>query len=201
MDILIKILVLLRISYFISGIVALPLSQTSTAPPTKSPDLMEIPVVFTHDVNPFDPSSISFQLGSNLNVSKPSPDSISKSPIVKLHQVIPLLKLEEPLNPPLAKLNNTRQMRVHIFRPLFVYRQEQAMKNRPMDGRPSFDPDRFYYNYPYYHHYHHQKQQHQQHQYAIGYPDFYESYPFKNYDYVTNDLSADRFPTYDFWYP
>lgn len=93
-------------------------------------------------------------------------------------------------------------MRVHVFRPLFVYRQEQAMKNRPNDGRPPFDPDRFYHNYPYYHYYHHhQNQQQQQHHYTSGYPDLYDSFPFKNFDYVANDLSAENIPTYDFWYP
>lgn len=147
--------------------------------------------MFTHNVNAFDPSLIS--VGSILNVSKPSPNSISKSPIVELHRVIPLVK----------PLNNTRQMRVHVFRPLFVYRQEQAMKKHPMDGRPPFDPDRFdNLNYPYnpYTNYYHQYHQNH-HLYANGYPDFYESHPFKGYDYVPNDLSANRYPIYDLWYP
>lgn len=190
------------ISYLINGVLVLPLSQTSTSPPTppsstKSTDTFEKHVVFSHDENPFDATSNSFQMGSNLNTSQPSPNSISKSPIVKLHQVIPLPKPS----------NNTRQMRVHVFRPLFVYRQEQAMKNRPNDGRPPIDADRFYHNYPYYHYYHHhhhenqQQQQQQQHHYASRYPDLYDSFPFKNFDYVANDLSAENIPTYDFWYP
>lgn len=151
---------------------------------------MENHVVFSHDENPFDTASNSFQMGSNLNISQPSPDAISKSPIVKLHQVIPLPKPS----------NNTRQMRVNVFRPLFVYRQEQTLKNRPKDDRPPFDPDRFYHNHPYYHYYQNQQQQ-QQHHYASAYPDLYDSYPFKTFDYIANDLPAENIPTYEFWYP
>lgn len=173
----------------INGFVALPLLQTSTVSTTASPKSTENTVVFTHNVNAFDPSLIS--VGSILNVSKPSSNSILKSPIVKLHRVIPLVK----------PLNNTRQMRVHVFRPLFVYRQEQAMKKHSMNSRPPFDPDRFYIgnNYPYnpYTNYYHQNH----HLYTNGYPDIYESYPFKDYDYVPNDLSANRYPIYDLWYP
>lgn len=85
----------------------------------------------------------------------------------------------------------TRQQRIHVFRPLFVYRQEQEAMRRRATVRPQIDPSHYYPHYPY-HPYHLQHQQH-----APQYPDYFDSFPHKNFDYISNDLIN---PASDYWY-
>lgn len=184
---------MIHVNYLISC-TALPLSlqseiilttTTTTSTTTSKPIEMDKPVVFSHDENPFDVSSFSFEFGKNLNISQPNPNSIHDIPIVKHHHVLPLSH---------SSARNARQKRLHVFRPLFVYRQEQAMRRRAT-ARPPIDPDRFYHYpyYPYYYHDHH-------HQYADEYPGSYDTHPIKSYDYVSNDLLHDKIHAYDYWY-
>lgn len=164
---------------------ALPLSLQSeitltTSTTTSKPVEMDKPIVFSHDQNPFDLSSFSFGFDDKLNISQPKLNAFHDIPIVKLHQVL-------PLNP---SYRNMRQKRLQAFRPLFVYRQEQAQAQaqamrRHATARPPIDPDQFYH-YPYYPHYYHL--------YADDYPD-------NSYDYQSNHLSHDTFHTIDHWYP
>lgn len=169
---------------------SLDLSSTSTIAPTEQTASTDAPIVFSHDIDPFNSSSLSFRLNSNLNISKPDEKSIHSSPMVKLYSVLPLAK-------------SHRQQRVHVFRPLFVYRQEQAMKNRP--NKPPIDPDRFNQHRPYYPYqpypYHPNRPYPPlfYNQLAGGYLDAYDHNSFKNYDDISNDLSGARDP-YDFWY-
>lgn len=179
-----QIIVILQVSYLVSSSV-LPLpfeASTETKPPAqpqlRPPENRENPVIFSHDTNPFDALSYSFQSGSNVNISKPDFSTAVGSPVTKFAKVLPLS-------------GNARQQRVNVFRPLFVYRQEQAMKRRKDQARPPFDPDRFY-------HYPHYSYHSQHHQHAHRYPDYYEPYPYKNYDYISNEV-ANGAP--DYWYP
>lgn len=152
---------------FLISCSTLPLTlQTSSAAASES----------AHDTNSFKNSSKSnliFHMHNNSNQSK-SDSGPESSSLLELHNT-----------------NNARKQRVYVFRPLFVYRQEQAMKKRSKTGIP-IDPDRFYH-YPYYPYY--------PHQYGSAYPHrIFESYPFRYNDYVSNEISADRFPAYDMWY-
>lgn len=121
--------------YFVSS-TPLPLSSpthstletSSLLPPTASKSLRTI--VFSHDFNPFDPNSNSFQSNTNNNITKPNFDNqlpFNGSPVSKYANVIPLARS--------MKDDSIRQGRVLTFRPLFVYRQQQAMKNRPKPNR------------------------------------------------------------------
>lgn len=169
-----QIVFLIQISHFKSGF-TLPLT-TDTSPTTTIERITtQEPIVFSHDSNPFDPSSHSFQSGSNLNVTKPDLNAINAIPMTKHHNVLPLAKTSK------------RQQRIHVFRPLFVYRQEQAMRRRGT-ARPSIDPHHFYPYHPYY------PYQPYQHHYA----DYYNSLPHENFDYFSNDLT-NAGP--DYWYP
>lgn len=126
---------------------------------TQSPILQQ-PIVFSHDTNPFDKNSISFTQHSNLNVTKPTQNAngtsappLNGSPISKYSSVLPLGK----------SISGARQQRIHTFRPLFVYRQQQAMKNR-VTAKPPINIDRYRpqhatyiqppYQLPYYYNYH-----------------------------------------------
>lgn len=138
-------------------------TKTTSAPPP----IPQQTIVFSHDINPFDPNSISFKQNSNANITKPTTTTIQNdanstnslpfngSPISKYSSVLPLAN------------NGMRQQRVHVFRPLFVYRQQEAMKNR-VTGKPPINPDRYRPHYtagaggaylppyqaPYYYNYH-----------------------------------------------
>lgn len=144
--------------------------STSNAATTKT--------IFSKDVIVNSHHSDSY--GDNVNpiIPESNPNSIVKSPFAKPNNILPLMKAAK----------NERQQRLHVFRPLFVYRQEQAKKNQQAD---------YHYYYPYYSHYPHYYNQHQN---VNGFSDLYESDPFKNYDYISNDISTEKFPTYDFWY-
>lgn len=169
---------MIEISHLVSCY-ALPLvPEQTTVPAIVEPITTGEPIVFSHDSNPFDKKSYSFQEGSNQNTSKPE-NSHAIHPMVKLSKVWPMQK--------------PRQQRIHVFRPLFVYRQEQAMRRRAT-ARPSIDPDRFYpSSYPYDPYYYYQHQHPDQH-YANGYyPDYnYEPYP---YQYTSDDYTP------EYWYP
>lgn len=175
---------------------AIPLvpEQSTTIPVNIEPIDTEKPIkpiVFSHDSNPFDPKSYSFRVDANRDVSKPERSSAA-NPMVKLSRVLPIQN----------RTSTARQQRIHVFPPLFVYRQEQAMRRRAT-ARPSIDPDRLY-PYPpvpldpYY--YHHQPEQQQP--YPNGYyTDYYYEpypYPYNSGDYISNDLPHGA-PEY--WYP
>lgn len=178
---------MIHVNYLISCF-AIPFPLQPTLQPSTEEVPIDTAVVFSHDKNPFDPLSDSFQSKDSLNSSsKPNPNQIDRLPIAKLHRVVPLPKSS----------TNMRQQRLHVFRPLFVYRQEQAMRKQ-MTPRPPIDSDR-YYHYPYYPQYFHQPDHYHHEHYANGYPELYEHYQFKNYDYVSNDISSHRLPAYDFW--
>lgn len=178
-----QIIFIIQISYFRSGF-AIPLTSESPIATTIEPITTQKPIVFSRDSNPFDPLSYSFHSGSNSNLSKPNVTSISANSMAKHLNVLPLAKPS----------NNARQQRIHVFRPLFVYRQEQeAMRRRAATVRPShYYPYHSYYPYDPYH-YQHQQQQH----YDQRYPDYYDSLPHKSFDYISNDLTH---PAPDYWY-
>lgn len=159
-------------NYFRNGF-ALPFTTKTSTSTTIEPITTQKPIVFSHDSDPFDSSSYSFYLGSNSNVTKPDLNAISAISITKHHNVLPLSKPS----------TNSRQQRIHVFRPLFAYRKEQAMRRRAT-ARPSFDPVHFHPHYPYYPY----------HQYA----DYFDSLPHAQFDYVSNDLSN---AAPDYWYP
>lgn len=144
-----------------------------TIEPTTIKPTTIAPIIFSHDSNPFDSASISFLI-SNLNVTKPNVTSLpfNGSPVSKWANVIPLPKL----------ISGYRQKRIHVFRPLFVYRQEQAQKKRA-SAKPSIDPDRYYNRpqYPYY--YPHAPPP------PPPYPYPSDLYNIHYPDYVPNDLS------------
>lgn len=175
-----------------------PTTELTTAPTTIATDpvLTDKPIVYSHDIDPFNRSSLSFQLNENLTISKPDANAIASMPIVKLHKVLPLAKPS----------TNHRQQRLNVFRPLFVYRQEQAEKNR--EKRKPYNPDRFRPN-AYYPHHPYPYPNHAYpyppyspsyyNQYASGYLDYYDQHAYKNYNDISNDLSGARDP-YDYWY-
>lgn len=169
---------------------ALPLVLEQTAVPIKiEPITTEFPMQFSHDSKLFDAKNSSIQESSNENVPKPeSSNAINR--IVKVGKVLPM--------------QNERQQRIHVFRPLFVYRQEQQAMKKRATARPSIDPDRqfLYPPFPYdpYYYYHHH---HPDHHYANNYyhDDYYYdpyAYPYPSDDYITNDLLHGA-P--DYWYP
>lgn len=155
----------------------MPLTPEQTmVPPTIEPISTKESNDFPHDSNRFDQISHSFQEASNHHNPSKAENSSATNAMVKLSRVLPM--------------QSARQQRIHVFRPLFVYRQEQAMRRRAT-ARPPIDPDRLYpYSppYPYDPYYYHQPQQH----YASSYyPDYYyEPYPYPSDDYAP-----------DYWYP
>lgn len=85
--------------------------------------------------------------------------------------------------------NGTRQQRIHVFRPLFVYRQEQIKKNRvkptpkpkptktPTTPAPTYNPDRYGSAYPFYGSYYPSYTNYP----SIPWSNYYSSYYYPNY--------------------
>lgn len=164
---------------------SLPLTPPTRHTPDQPPHLPPIPypsgpIIFSHDTNPFDAHSTSFSSNPNTNISAPVFDAdrpFNGSPMARYVNVLPLARS--------VRAQPNRQDRVLVFRPLFVYRQEQAKKNQ-MGMRPPQRPP--YYPYtdsPYAPPFN----------YPPGYYDLYDSAPY--YDLAHNELPHE--PVND-WY-
>lgn len=98
----------------------------------------------------------------------------STAPMVDMNFMSQLTNII-PLN--YSALNSSREQRIHVFRPLFVYRQEQMMKKRVKPDRVSGSSKPNYgsyappYPYPYY-----------PNPYSSVYPYPYP-YPYPSYSY------------------
>lgn len=111
---------------FVSSI---PLTTTTTLQTTtEHPTPISNPsarIIFSHDTNPFDPSSSSFISDLNPNTTAPVFDAkkpFNGSPMARYTSVLPLARALKP--------QDQRKDRMLVFRPLFVYRQQEAKKQQ-----------------------------------------------------------------------